>query len=56
MKVEIEKLNGEIKRKNEQVALLEKQIAVSVISSRDKMDKLEASRVCAPSFAYANCI
>lgn len=52
--VEIEKLNGEIKRKNEQVALLEKQIVVSVISSRDKMDKLEASRSVAELEAQLN--
>lgn len=45
MKDEMAKLNGEIKRKNEQIALLEKQIACSVISSHDNLDKLELSEV-----------
>ncbi|KAK1367418.1 kinesin-like protein KIN-7K, chloroplastic [Heracleum sosnowskyi] len=43
IKDEMTKLNGEIRRKNEQIALLEKQIACSVISSHDNLDKLELS-------------
>ena len=44
-KVEMQKLNDEIKGKNEQIALLEKQIAESIIISHDKMGKHEVSQV-----------
>ena len=44
-KVEMRKLNDEIKGKNEQIALLEKQIADSIAASHNKMDKLEISQV-----------
>lgn len=44
-KAEIRKLNDEIRRKNEQIALLEKRIDDSVLSSHDKMDNVEASQV-----------
>lgn len=48
-KAEIRKLNDEIRRKNEQIALLEKQIDDSIISSNYKMDNGEASLVsCIP--------
>ncbi|KAK2990673.1 hypothetical protein RJ640_029348, partial [Escallonia rubra] len=43
--VEIAKLNDEIKMKNGQIALLETQIADSIIASHDKVDKFEASQV-----------
>lgn len=42
--VEMRKLNDEIKGKNEQIALLEKQIADSIAASHNKMDKLEISQ------------
>lgn len=44
-KVELQKLNDEIKGKNEQIAFLEKQIADSIVASHNKMDKLEISQV-----------
>ncbi|KAK3019121.1 hypothetical protein RJ639_004113 [Escallonia herrerae] len=43
--VEIAKLNDEIKMKNEQITLLETQIADSIIASHDKVDKFEALQV-----------
>jgi hypothetical protein len=43
--VEIKKLKDEIKEKNEQIALLEKQIADSINASHNKMDQLELSQV-----------
>lgn len=39
------KLNDEIKGKNEQIAILDKQIADSIAASHNKMDKLEISQV-----------
>lgn len=42
--VEIKKLKDEIKEKNEQIALLEKQIADSINASHNQMDKLELSQ------------
>lgn len=45
MKEEMAKLQGEIRKKNEQIALLEQQIAGSVISSMDNLDQLELSEV-----------
>ena len=44
-KVEMKKLNDEIKGKNEQIAILDKQIADSIAASHNKMDKLEISQV-----------
>lgn len=41
---EIRKLNDEIKGKNEQIALLEKQITDSTVASHHKMDNLEISQ------------
>lgn len=48
-KVEMKKLSDDIKVKNEQIALLEKQIANSIMTSHNKMDNLEVSQV---SFAF----
>ncbi|KAJ9181209.1 hypothetical protein P3X46_009362 [Hevea brasiliensis] len=45
--VEMKRLNGEIKVKNEQIALLEKQITDSIMVSHNKMDKLEVSQTVA---------
>ena len=45
LKVQIKKLKDEIKRKNEQITLLEKHIADSIISSHDRIDNVEASQV-----------
>lgn len=45
-KVEMRKLNDEIKVKNEQISLLEKQIADSIVASHNKMNKMELSQVC----------
>lgn len=45
MKVEMKRLNDEIKVKTEQIALLEKQITDSIVVSHNKMDKLEVSQV-----------
>ncbi|KAE8125316.1 hypothetical protein FH972_020140 [Carpinus fangiana] len=42
--VEIKKLKDEIREKNEQIALLEKQIADSINASHNKMDQLELSQ------------
>lgn len=44
-KVQIKRLKDEIKRKNEQIALLEKHIADSILSSHDRIDNVEASLV-----------
>jgi centromeric protein E len=41
----MKKLSDEIKVKNEQIALLEKQIADSIMASHNNMDNLEASQV-----------
>ncbi|KAK9290950.1 hypothetical protein L1049_009130 [Liquidambar formosana] len=51
---EIRKLNDEIKGKNEQIALLEKQIADSIISSHNNMDKLEVSQSIAELVGQLN--
>ncbi|XP_058204815.1 kinesin-like protein KIN-7K, chloroplastic [Rhododendron vialii] len=51
---EIRKLNDEIRRKNEQIALLEKQIDDSIISSNDKMDNGEASLALAELMEQLN--
>ncbi|XP_052172424.1 kinesin-like protein KIN-7K, chloroplastic [Diospyros lotus] len=52
--VEIRKLNDEVKRKNEQIALLEKQISDSIISSDDKIENAEASQPVAELMAQLN--
>ncbi|XP_059668535.1 kinesin-like protein KIN-7K, chloroplastic isoform X1 [Cornus florida] len=52
--VEIRKLNDEIRKKNEQIAFLEKQIADSIVSSHDRMDKLETSQSVAEIVAQLN--
>ncbi|KAF8019827.1 hypothetical protein BT93_G0501 [Corymbia citriodora subsp. variegata] len=52
--VEMKKLNDEIKVKNEQIALLEKQIADSIIASHDKMGKHEVSQHIADLVAQLN--
>lgn len=44
------KVKDEIRAKNEQIALLEKQIEESLISSHSKMDSMEISEV---SLAFA---
>ncbi|KAF7147212.1 hypothetical protein RHSIM_Rhsim03G0003500 [Rhododendron simsii] len=51
---EIRKLNDEIRRKNGQIALLEKQIDDSIISSNDKMDNGEASLALAELMEQLN--
>ncbi|KAH7854696.1 hypothetical protein Vadar_016880 [Vaccinium darrowii] len=51
---EIRKLNDEIRRKNEQIALLEKRIDDSVLSSHDKMDNVEASQTVAELMEQLN--
>ncbi|KDP34477.1 hypothetical protein JCGZ_12760 [Jatropha curcas] len=45
--VEMKRLRDEIKVKNEQIALLEKQITDSIMTSESKMDKLEMSQTIA---------
>ncbi|XP_057983387.1 kinesin-like protein KIN-7K, chloroplastic [Malania oleifera] len=52
--VEMRKLSDEIKGKNEQIALLEKQIADSIITSHNKMDKLEISQSIAELVGQLN--
>lgn len=49
-KVEIKKLRDEIKGKNDQIALLEKQIADSIMTSHNTMDNSEVSQVSLASF------
>jgi len=44
-KLEMKKLSDEIKVKNEQIALLEKQIADSIMASHNSLANLEASQV-----------
>lgn len=46
------KLKEEIKAKNEQIDLLEKQIADYIIASQNKMDSLEISHVSVAFFCY----
>ncbi|XP_024037577.1 kinesin-like protein KIN-7K, chloroplastic isoform X2 [Citrus clementina] len=45
LQVEIKKLRDEIKGKNDQIALLEKQIADSIMTSHNTMDNSEVSQV-----------
>ncbi|KAF5938205.1 hypothetical protein HYC85_025711 [Camellia sinensis] len=52
--VEIRKLNDEIRTKNEQIALLEKQIADSINDSNSKMDNVEASQSVAELMEQLN--
>lgn len=52
--VELQKLNDEIKGKNEQIAFLEKQIADSIVASHNKMDKLEISQSISELVAQLN--
>ncbi|XAR68624.1 Plus-end-directed kinesin ATPase [Bertholletia excelsa] len=54
IRVEIKKLNDEIKRKNEQISLLEKQIADSILSSQGKMDGVEVSQTVAELMEQLN--
>lgn len=49
-KVDIKKLRDEIKGKSEQIALLEKQIADSIMTSNNTMDNSEVSQVSLASF------
>lgn len=61
LKVEMKRLDEEIKRKNEQIDQLEKKIVGSFISSHDEMDKFETSRVSSASLVdtllvyYSHC-
>ncbi|XWS56167.1 hypothetical protein CRYUN_Cryun09bG0063000 [Craigia yunnanensis] len=52
--VEMKKLSDEIRGKNEQIALLEKQIADFIMVSHNKMDKSEISRSIAELVAQLN--
>lgn len=52
--VEMKKLNDEINVKNEQIALLEKQIADSIVAPHDKMGKHEVSQHVADLMAQLN--
>lgn len=52
--VEMKKLNDEINVKNEQIALLEKQIADSIVASHDKMGKHEVSQHITDLMAQLN--
>ncbi|GFY99842.1 P-loop containing nucleoside triphosphate hydrolases superfamily protein [Actinidia rufa] len=52
--VQIKKLKDDIKRKNEQIALLEKHIADSIISSHDRIDNVEASQSVAELMEQLN--
>ncbi|XWS43269.1 hypothetical protein CRYUN_Cryun16bG0088500 [Craigia yunnanensis] len=54
IQVEMKKLSGEIRGKNEQIALLEKQIADSIMVSHKKMDKSEISQYIAELLAQLN--
>ncbi|KAM7271631.1 hypothetical protein ACFE04_030845 [Oxalis oulophora] len=54
IQVEMKMINNEIKAKNEQISLLEKQIADSIMASHDKMDKTEISRSIAELVAQLN--
>lgn len=53
-KLEIRKLSDEIKGKSEQIALLEKQIADSIMTCHNKMDKSEVSQVSLVSLLFAD--
>ncbi|XVF75947.1 hypothetical protein PTKIN_Ptkin13bG0228200 [Pterospermum kingtungense] len=52
--LEMKKLSDEIKGKNEQIALLEKQIADSIMVSHKKLDKSEISQYIADLVAQLN--
>ncbi|KAL9399747.1 hypothetical protein Peur_008708 [Populus x canadensis] len=54
IQLEMKKLSGEIKVKNEQIALLEKQIADSIMASHYSMANLEASQTIAELTAQLN--
>ncbi|KAM7524615.1 hypothetical protein LguiA_014517 [Lonicera macranthoides] len=54
LKVEMKRLDEEIKRKNGQIDQLEKKIVSSFISSHDEMDKFETSRSAADVEAELN--
>ncbi|XVF07408.1 hypothetical protein REPUB_Repub06bG0136200 [Reevesia pubescens] len=54
IQVEIKKLSDEIRGKNEQIALLEKQIANSIMVSHNQMDKSEISQSIAELVAQLN--
>ncbi|KAL4379213.1 hypothetical protein GQ457_02G024490 [Hibiscus cannabinus] len=54
IQVEMKKLSDEIRGKNEQIALLEKQIAESILVSPNKMEKSEISQSIAELMAQLN--
>ncbi|XP_031261902.1 kinesin-like protein KIN-7K, chloroplastic isoform X2 [Pistacia vera] len=54
LQVEIKKLKDEIKGKNEQISLLEKQIADSIMASHNTMDNAEVSQSIAELVAQLN--
>ncbi|KAK9036877.1 hypothetical protein V6N11_021801 [Hibiscus sabdariffa] len=54
IQVEMKKLSDEIRGKNEQIALLEKQIAESILISPNKMEKSEISQSIAELMAQLN--
>ncbi|KAH8504915.1 hypothetical protein H0E87_012233 [Populus deltoides] len=54
IQLEMKKLSDEIKVKNEQIALLEKQIADSIMTSHNSMANLEASQTIAELTAQLN--
>ncbi|KAK6289603.1 hypothetical protein POUND7_001144 [Theobroma cacao] len=54
IQVEMKKLSDEIRGKSEQIALLEKQIADSIMVSHNKMDKSEISQSIAELVAQLN--
>ncbi|KAF9680731.1 hypothetical protein SADUNF_Sadunf06G0152000 [Salix dunnii] len=54
IQLEMKKLSDEIKVKNEQIALLENQIADSMMTSHNSMDNLEASRMIVELTAQLN--
>lgn len=54
LQLEIRKLSDEIKGKSEQIALLEKQIADSILTCHNKMDKSEVSQSIAELVAQLN--
>ncbi|KAG8646889.1 kinesin-like protein KIN-7K, chloroplastic isoform X2 [Manihot esculenta] len=52
--VEMKRLNDEIKVKNEQISLLENQIANSIMAAHDRIDNLEVSQTIAELTAQLN--
>ncbi|GLT27119.1 hypothetical protein SLA2020_021450 [Shorea laevis] len=54
IQVEMKKLSEEIRGKNEQISLLEKQIADSIMASHNQMDKSEISQSIAELVAQLN--